>query len=308
MEISHELRHPVNQQRLNQAHGDKADRVQERFQDVYQRGYPMRVMLEQLGHELLDHVAARTILDPDLDDERTHLALVTAAECRLGVLDLGCTPGGDWEVPLPLTATRLTSEELEYDEMHDATDTVTARTLVDAFDISVASGLVRDGERVIGLLLRNDFAPALRNSLPHAGRDSVSEPDDLAHMDALCGYLTPARGHLPRDWPQATLTKPSTDERLDAALGLDAAHAVSPDQRLLRVLLRDDQGAFERALDERLAQHRAGVGENPAPGSLLPLGAIALAVLAVQAHGWDLPTRSAYLPTSLLKPPAPLGC
>ncbi|MEU0221017.1 Imm49 family immunity protein [Streptomyces sp. NPDC006265] len=307
METNHALRHPVNQQRLDQALGDKADRVQERFEDVYQRRYPMRVMLEELGHELLDHVAARTIQDPGLDDERTRLALVTAAECRLGVLDLGCTPRGDWEIPLPLTGTRLTSEELDYDEMHDATDTVTARTWIDAFEICVASGLVRDWERVIGLLLRNDFAPALRNSLPHAGRDSVSDPADLAHMDALCGYLTPARGHLPRDWPQLTLTKPSTDERLDAALALDAAHAVSPDQRLLRVLLADDQIAFERALDERLAQHRAGVGENPAPGSLLPLGAIALAALAVQVHGWDMQTRSAYLPTSLLKPPAPVG-
>ncbi|MEU9305900.1 Imm49 family immunity protein [Streptomyces sp. NPDC048269] len=306
MEIKHALRHPVDQQRLDQAIGDKADRVQERFEDVYQRGYPMRLMLEELGCELLDHVAARSTQDPDLDDARTRLALVTAAECRLGVLDLGCTPNGDWEIPFPLTRTRFTSEELDYDEMHDATDTVTARTWVDAFDICVASGLVRDWERVIGLLLRNDLAPALHNNLPHASRDSVSEPADLAHMDALCGYLTPARGHLPRDWPQVTLTKPSTDERLDAALALDAAHAVSPDQHLLRVLLRDDQSAFERALDERLAQHRAGVGEGPAPGSLLPLGAIALAALAVQAHGWDLQTRSAYLPTSLLKPLTPV--
>ncbi|MEU9028672.1 Imm49 family immunity protein [Streptomyces sp. NPDC048383] len=130
-------------------------------------------------------------------------------------------------------------------------------------------------------------------------------------MDASCGYLTPARGHLPRDWPQVTLTKPSTDERLDAALALDAAHAVGPDQRLLRVLLADDQSTFERALDERPAQHRAGAGagagENPAPGTLLPLGAITLVALAVQVHGWDLQTRSAYLPTSLLKPPAPVG-
>ncbi|MFG2675553.1 Imm49 family immunity protein [Streptomyces sp. NPDC048445] len=119
--------------------------------------------------------------------------------------------------------------------------------------------------------------------------------------------LTPARGGLPRDWTQVTLTKPSTDERLDAALALDAAQAVSPDQRLLRVLLADDQVAFERALDERLAQHRAGVGENPGPGTLLPLGAIALAALAVQVHGWDLQTRSAYLSASLLKPPAAIG-
>ncbi|MFD9082974.1 Imm49 family immunity protein [Streptomyces erythrochromogenes] len=102
-------------------------------------------------------------------------------------------------------------------------------------------------------------------------------------------------------------TSTSTDERLDAALALDAAHAVSPDQRLLRVLLTDDQSAFERPLDERLAQHRADTGEHPAPETLLPLGAIALAVLAVQVHGWDLQTRSAYLPASLFKPPAPVG-
>ncbi|MFE9636392.1 immunity 49 family protein [Streptomyces sp. NPDC006463] len=307
MEINHALRHPVNQSRLEQALGDKADRVQERFEDVYQRGYPMRLMLEELGCELLDHVAARSTQDPNLDNERTRLALVTAAECFFGVLERGCCPRGDWEIPFPLTRTRFTSEELDYDEMHDATETVTARTWVDAFNICVASGVVWDWERVFGLLLRNDYAPALHNNLPHAERDSVSEPADLAHMDALRGYLTSARGHLPRDWPQVTLNKPSTDERLDAALALDAAHATSPDQRLLRVLLRDDQAAFEQALDERLAQHRASVGQDPAPRSLLPLGAITLAALAVQVHGWDLQIRSGYLPASLLKAPTPVA-
>ncbi|MEW2317688.1 short-chain fatty acyl-CoA regulator family protein [Streptomyces bauhiniae] len=42
-------------------------------------------------------------------------------------------------------------------------------------------------------------------------------------MDALCGSLTPARGRLPRDWPRLTLSEPSIDERLDAALALVAA-------------------------------------------------------------------------------------
>lgn len=114
----------------------------------------------------------------------------------------------------------------------------------------------------------------------------------------------PAQGHLPRDWPHVTLRKPSVDERLDAALALDAA-ATSPDQRLLRILLRDDQGAFERALHERLAEHRAGAGEDSAPRSLLPLRAIALAALAVQVHGWDLEIESSYLPGSLPNTPAP---
>jgi hypothetical protein len=124
-------------------------------------------------------------------------------------------------------------------------------------------------------------------------------------MDALCGYLTPSRGHLPQDWPQVTLCKPSIDERLDAALALDAAGATSPDQRLLRILLRDDQAAFEHALHQRLLEHRVGVGEDPAPQSLLPLGPIALASLAVQVHGWNLQIKSGYLPASLLNAPAP---
>ncbi|MFB7713983.1 immunity 49 family protein [Streptomyces sp. NPDC056105] len=303
MGINDVTRHPVSEQRLEQALGDMADRVQQRFEDVYQRAYPLREMLSELGCELLDHVAARSTQDPDLDSERTRLALATAAECLLGVLNMGCFPQGDWEIPFPLTRTRFTSEEKHYDEMRDATGTVTARTWVEAFNICVASGLVRDWERVIGLLLRNDYAPALHNNLPHAQRDSVSEPADRAHMDALCGYLTPARGHLPRDWPQVTLCMPSTDERLDAALALDAVGARSPDQRLLRILLRDEQGAFEDALDERLAQHRAGAGDDPAPRSLLPLGTIALAALAVQVHGWHLHNTSGYLPASLLKPP-----
>ncbi|MEU1436390.1 Imm49 family immunity protein [Streptomyces sp. NPDC005786] len=127
-------------------------------------------------------------------------------------------------------------------------------------------GTPQDWERAIVMVLRSDFAPALHNNLPHAVRGSLSEPDDLAHMDALCAYLAPARGHLPREWPQMTLTKPSTGERLDATLALDAAHSVRPDQRLLSVLLPDNQSAFERSLDERLAKHRAGVmtrGEVP---------------------------------------------
>ncbi|GAA3841952.1 hypothetical protein GCM10022403_087560 [Streptomyces coacervatus] len=303
MGINDVTRHVVNQQDLERTFGDMADRVQRRFEDVYYDEYPMRVMLSELGHELLDHVAARSVHDPRLQDARTRLALTTAAECLFGVLELGCCPGGDWEIPFPLTCTRMTSEEKDFDEMRDATDTVTARTWVEAFDICVASGLVWDWERVIGLLLREDYAPMLHRNLPHAQRGSVSQPADLAHMDALCGYLTPARGHLPRDWPQVTLCMPSVDERLDAALALDAVGATSPDQRLLRILLRDDQGAFEHAVHERLVEHRAGVGEDPAPRSLLPLGTIALAALAVQVHGWDLQIESGYLPHSLLNAP-----
>ncbi|WP_437012936.1 Imm49 family immunity protein [Streptomyces sp. enrichment culture] len=62
-------------------------------------------------------------------------------------------------------------------------------------------------------------------------------------------------------------------------------------------------GAFEHALHERLVAHRTGVCEDPAPRSLLPLGPIALAALAVRVHGWDLQIESAYLPGALLSVP-----
>ncbi len=45
------------------------------------------------------------------------------------------------------------------------------------------------------------------------------------------------------------------------------------------------------------------VDENATPASLLPIGVIALAALAVQTHGWELNITSDYLPQVLLHAP-----
>lgn len=170
----------------------------------------------------------------------------------------------------------------------------------------LVSGLVWEWQRVIGLLLRSDYAPAIRDGVPHSKLNSTSDRADLAAMDALCGYLTQARGHLPRDWPTVTLRKLDADECAEAARKLDAADPLTPDQRLLRVLLDDDQHAFEQALVARLIEHRKSVGSDPAPSTLLPLTALALAALAVQVHGWELGVRSGYLPHGMLGSPQAL--
>ncbi|MFE1359956.1 Imm49 family immunity protein [Streptomyces harbinensis] len=73
-----------------------------------------------------------------------------------------------------------------------------------------------------------------------------------------------------------------------------------PDQRLLRVLLDDDQPAFEDALAARLAAYPDELGDDPAPRTLLPLDTLALAALAVQTHRWDLAVPSGYLLPGLL--------
>ncbi|MGW8685008.1 immunity 49 family protein [Streptomyces sp. NPDC055817] len=165
------------------------------------------------------------------------------------------------------------------------------------------SGMVWEQRLVIGLLLRGDYAPDIRNGVPHSKLESKSDPGELAEMDALCGYLTQAEGHLPRHWPSVTLCKPNAGERTDAKRQLDTLDALTPDQRLLHVLLEDDQLAFEQALEHRLVQHRESAPSDAAPRSLLPHKTIALAALAVQAHGWDLRVQSAYLPQAMLSAP-----
>ncbi|MGE7391795.1 immunity 49 family protein [Streptomyces sp. NPDC004126] len=300
MTIKEVAPHAVAQQRIEHALEGIWSRAHSRGHDMRYGDMPLRRGLKELGEELADHIAARTAADPDAlegtPDSRT--VLITAAECFLGVLSLGCFPDGDFEVPLPLAGETLSSEELHYEErwepIHPAT---TARSWTDAFAWSVISGLIWERDRVIGPLLREDYAPAIRAGVPYSERESVSDPADLAEMDALCGYLTVVKGRYPGALPgPVPLAKPDAAERARTAEQLDTAEMLTPDQRLLRVLLDDDQSAFEQALDERLVAHRESVGADPAARSLLPVGAVTLAALARLAHGWQLGIRSAYLP------------
>ncbi|MFC3996501.1 immunity 49 family protein [Nocardiopsis sediminis] len=258
--------------------------------------------LRGMRDELLDHVAARAPEEPALDSA-SRTVLRTAAECSRGLLDLGCWPNGDQEIVFALVRERISSDDKAFVDVID--EAPTAATWIETFEMCVSSGLVWEWRRAIGVSLRDENAPAIRDGVPYSKHDSVSDPVDLAAMDALCGYLTPERGHLPRDWPTVTLRKPDADEHAEAARRLDAAGTLTPDRHLLRVLLDDDQNAFEQALAARLIEHRenAGSDPDPAPRTLLPLGAITLAGLAVQAHGWELGVRSGYLPSGMLGSP-----
>ncbi|NJP50151.1 immunity 49 family protein [Streptomyces sp. SBST2-5] len=254
-----------------------------------------------LRDDLLDHLAARTLTDPQLRTEASVTVARTAAECALGYLDLGSFPNGDQEIRFPLIGKRLSSEN------HDFEPTVehasTAGDWLDAFALSLISGLMYERNRVIGLLLRDDHAPAIRAGVPYSKLNSVSDPGELAEMDTLACYLTGAEGHPPRQGA-VPVRMPEVDERLDGILRLREAGELTPDQRLLRVLMEDDRTAFERALAERLEQYRHSVPAGAAPRSLLPHRTVALAALAVRVHGWDLRVRSPYLPQGLLQAPA----
>ncbi|WP_327131811.1 immunity 49 family protein [Streptomyces sp. NBC_01343] len=291
-------RHEVGEHRISEALEDVPGRAYGHWYRLRYGGGLSLKGLHETRDDLLDHVGARTVADPELTGAVARRALLTAAECALGELSLGCFPNGDFEVPFPLLHEELSSMDLSFGDAVDQAPT--ARTWLDAFALCVACGVVRERDRVIGLLLRNDYAPALRDGVPYSPLDSHSDPAELAEMDALCLYLAPAAGHLPRDWPDAPLRKPDAAGRAEAARRLDDFGVLTADQRLLRVLLDDDQPAFERALAGNLAGLRKGAGPDAPARSLFPVGTIALAALAVQVHGWRLGVTSAYLPQSLL--------
>ncbi|MFE5589789.1 immunity 49 family protein [Streptomyces sp. NPDC056549] len=297
-------RHQVDAKRIEEALQDARRETFDRWHDLRYGGMAMSTV-EELRDLLLDHVGARTTEDPALAADSSRTALVTAAECALGVLGLGCFPDGDWDLPLPLADETLSSDDQLYDEGWGRGHRVpTARTWTEAFALCLISGLIRERRRVIGPLLREDYAPAIRSGVPYSRFDSVSEPADLAEMDALCAYLSVERGRHPGAVPgPVPVRRPDAEERAGAARALDGAGALGPDQRLLRVLLDDDQEAFQEALVDRLEEHRASVGADPRPRTLLPTGAVALVALAHLAHGWEPGVRSGYLPEALWRPP-----
>ncbi|MEV0241630.1 Imm49 family immunity protein [Streptomyces sp. NPDC050674] len=305
MTIMDVVRHEVAEERVEDTLHRGIRRAIGHWSDLRHGGRPLRQGLREMGGDLLDFVAARTLEDPALETPKSRQILLTAAECALGELTLGCFPDGDWDVPLPLVDETLSSEEMHYDERWEpAAPATTAQTWVRAFALCVISGLVWERGRVIGPLLSKDYAPAIRDAVPYSKRESVSTPSGLAEMDALCDYLTIVQGPRPGALPGSVpLEKPADDVRLRAAERLDAAGPLDPDQRLLRTLLADDQSVFEQALADRLLEHRASVGTDPAPRTLLPVRTVAVAALACLAHGWKLGVRSDYLPDSLLHAP-----
>ncbi|MER7413168.1 MULTISPECIES: immunity 49 family protein [Streptomyces] len=292
-------RHDVSALRIEQALKDIRHRASSYWHTMYYDRYT-----DELPHRmrdaLLDHVAARTVADPEPDTEPSSLVLRTAAQCALGILSLTAYPYGDQHVSFSLIGERLSSEDLEFGD--NVGEAASAATWLNAFALAVVSGIIWERERGIGPMLREDYAPDIRNGLPASHLEPQSDPGELAEMAAVCAYIAPAPG-LPSEWPSAALCIPTADERAEAVRQLDAIDVPTPDQRLLRVLLDDDQAAFEQALEERLVQYRESAPADAAPRSLLPHRTIALAALAVQVHGWHLRTRSAYLPQELLQAP-----
>ncbi len=301
-------RHGVDEERIAQALNDVQGRARSSFIGLSIGRSELRVM-QTMGRDLYDHVAARSIEDPTLESDHAFVrkVLATAAEASYGVLDLSLFPYGDLDLPFPLIDDELNNVtpfgpgETTTFGHGDKVDLKPGPELwVEAFAMRVVSGLIRDRHRGLGSLLRSGYVSYVHDEERYFRFD----PASLAQMDALCTYLTEDAS-----WPlgpdEAALCKPGPEERAQAARKLDSVGELRPEQRLLRVLLEDDRSAFERALVEHLTHHRElmEVDENATAASLLPLEVIALAALAVQVHGWRLNVDSDYLPQVLLHAP-----
>jgi hypothetical protein len=293
-------RHRVDQQRIAEALRDIQGKTNAHWEQLRWHRITLRE-LQEARDELLDYVAARTLDDPLLWSPGARVALRTASACAFGLLELSVFPDGDWRIKLPLIAGEVSSDDEFIGRVDDLADhPATPGTWVSAFGLSLISSLCVE-PWLAGVLLKLDYAPELR--VPGA------DPAALAEMDALCCYLAPddlTTSTVPAQRiafhmdGKPTLRKPDAGERGRAALGLDEAGPLTPDQRLLRVLLDDDQPAFEQALADRLIEHRETAQRRPAPRTLLPVTAIALATLAVLVHEWQVSVHSDYLPAGLV--------
>jgi len=288
--------HEVDEKLISEALADIPGRTFRRWHSLRYNSLSLRG-LQRTRDELLDHVAARSLTGPSLD-EPALAVLRTAAECAMGVLELGAWPFGDFLVRFPLVDETISSEELSFgDSAEFAPD---GETWFDAFAMTLIGGQMWEPKRVIAPLLKGDCAPAIRKGLPHADHTPDPDPASLAAMDAFCDYL------VEETYAEDPLRKPTPAERAAAAHRLDTAGPLTPDQQLLRVLLDDDQQAFEEALEARLIRHHEdSASPAAAPRTLLPIPIVALAALATRQHGWTLATTSGYLPPGLLHAPTP---
>ncbi|MGW9447128.1 immunity 49 family protein, partial [Bacillus mobilis] len=306
--MQHITRHTVESRRIDHASKDVHKRAGDYWPELYY-GPSLVSRLQELSRDMVDHVAARSVHDPGLGTGRalTHEVLLTAAEAAKGVLDCLVMPEGDLRIPLPLLGDDLTNMDCFNEDSIGFRPRVdlelTPAIWVEAFELCVVSGLVRERNRVIGPVLRHDHAPVVRTVTASAA-GAHGTVAGLAQMDALGLYLTPLDRTM-RYVSEAALCRPGAAERTEAIRALESAGELTPEQSLLCVLLREDRSVFERALAEHLELYRKAMStlDEVAPRTLLPMGVIALVALAVQVYGWRVDVASDHLPEVLCAAP-----
>ncbi|MFE4722861.1 hypothetical protein ACFRLW_42115 [Streptomyces sp. NPDC056728] len=108
MTIKDVARHDVSEPRIEQALENIWRRARSRWHTMQYDCYSDEE-LQGMRDEVLDHIAARTVADPEPGTAPSRIILRTAAECALGLLSLGCYPNGDQEISFTLIDEKLSS-------------------------------------------------------------------------------------------------------------------------------------------------------------------------------------------------------
>lgn len=281
-------RHQVRESALDAALEGFADRIEG---DVHRMGDdPMPEHgWGRVSDAFLDYVAARSVRGPELlGGKDCRLAFTSAATAAIGAMALDAGRGDRAHVHIAYTGSGFDYED---DARVGADRSASPRTWLRAFHLHCISGVQEEH-----LLI--DAAPTLRGNEERA--DVV-----LVHALMACVFGR-VEGRDPAEAARGT----SSAERLAAIDSMCAALGAGtdlPDHRAtlatLRALAAGDRPAFERALAAQLDLHRErhSAGPLPAPRTLLPLDAIALAALASWGAGWHDPVDSAYLPPALVR-------
>jgi hypothetical protein len=268
-------RHPVAGHRIAAAVDDFAERLAAAV-DAEQEGGSDGAGWSIITGLLLDYVGARSLTDPELTDPTTRLALSSAAETATGAVAVPARPAGErLAVTVSYTGTGVAYGPGPVER--------TSLSLVDWLDAWRLGSICRASSFVV--------LQEARRLLPEAGTGQpVNLRLRLAQSEAMYHdqLMRPEQGAAVLD--RALAQPDEADPVLVAEL------------TALRSLLARDRQAFDRDLVDLLHRHRAAASTDARPATLLPLGPLSLACLAVDDLGWGIAIESGYLPRTLLNP------
>lgn len=282
-------RHEVGQAALSRALDGFAERI---AGDVHMMQHDELPAFgwEMIAESFLDYLGARSTSHADLTDKDARVACESAATAGVGALALRAGRAGHPHVFIEYTGTGIVYDGSRPPENPDG---VAPHVWLDAF---FPAFVANESDTFADLFVAS--------AVPLAGRES--DPDAaLVHALMVFVYGVGDDG---------TDSDAARSARIDEIAAAVADGKDWPSCRAalttLRALAAGDRAAFTSALAAQLARHAAaGTPErNPAPRTLLPMDAIALAAMAVRWHEWPLEVESRYLPAgpvSGFKPPEP---
>ncbi|WP_405017133.1 immunity 49 family protein [Kitasatospora sp. NBC_00070] len=248
---------------------------------------------ELVADSFLDYLGARSVDSPELAGKDARIACESAAAAAVGALALGVGRAGQPHVFIEYTGTGVPYGE---DRKAEEPGEVTAHAWLAPFFLAFVARLSDEHDELFVAA-----APPLR------GREQRA---DVVLVHALLAYVY--GGGEPSD-------ELSSDDRVAVIDGLVEELGEGTDRPghraalcTLRAVAAGDRAGFRQALARQLECHRqryAGpAGDDPAPRTLLPFDAIALAAMAERWNRWPVEVESDYLPAALVggfRQPAP---